>query len=131
MSSKPQTKKHPARAPKQERSQRSFEQVLKASADLLIEEGYEGFTIQAVSKRSGVSTGSIYARVNSKDDLVHIITARALEARAADHNELMERARQIPNLAELMPVLILGFAETWRRHATIMRPLFLRAAVDE
>src|SRR6478735_5936519 len=104
----------PVRVPKQVRSQLSFDRVLRASAEILIEEGYDGFTLPKVSKRSGVSTGSIYARIDSKDDLVHILGARMLEQRTADHSQLMETARAISTLEELIPVLFIGFAEIQR-----------------
>jgi AcrR family transcriptional regulator len=38
--------------------------------DLLGEKGYAGFALTEVSRRSGVSVGSIYTRVDSKDDLL-------------------------------------------------------------
>ena len=46
--------------PQQERSRASFERVLQAATSLLAEEGYDGFTPE-VSKRAGVSIGSISA----------------------------------------------------------------------
>lgn len=121
----------PARVPQQERSQRSLEQALKAAEELLIEEGYEGFSLRKVSSRSGVSTGSIYARVDSKDDLVHIVAARLIEARWADHEQFMVGAREITALPELIAYVIPGYGEILRRHSPLLRPLLLRAPYDE
>ena len=57
-----------AREPKQDRSRASFERVLDAATALLAEKGYSEFTLQELSNRSKVSIGSIYGRVNGKDD---------------------------------------------------------------
>lgn len=62
--------------PQQERSRASFERVLQAATSLLEEQGFDGFTLAEVSKRAGVSIGSIYARVKSKDDLFYVVQDR-------------------------------------------------------
>jgi AcrR family transcriptional regulator len=55
------------RPPLQRRSQESLERVLAAGLEVLIDVGFEGFTLQEVSRRAGVSIGSIYARVPSRE----------------------------------------------------------------
>ena len=62
--------------PRQQRSRESFERVLLAGGALLQDEGYESFTLAAVSQHADVSIGSIYARVKSKDDLFYAIQDR-------------------------------------------------------
>jgi AcrR family transcriptional regulator len=119
------------RAPKQERSQRSWERVLACSAQLLADEGYEGFTLGKVSDRSGVSTGSIYGRVDSKDELVRVVHARMVETLDADREALFAEVRRAQTLAEVVPDVVHGIAELLRRHAAILRPMMLRAAYDE
>ncbi len=47
------------RPPKQRRSRESYERVLEAAHTLLEENGFDGFTIQEVAARSGVSVGAI------------------------------------------------------------------------
>jgi AcrR family transcriptional regulator len=75
--------------PQQERSRASFERVLQAATSLLEEEGYDGFTLAEVSKRAGVSIGSIYARVKSKDDLFYVIQDRYM-TRSEDRPRLRD-----------------------------------------
>jgi AcrR family transcriptional regulator len=58
------------RQPQQRRSQEAFDRVLKAGREILESEGVEGFTVAAVSKRAGVSIGSIYLRAPSRDALL-------------------------------------------------------------
>lgn len=75
------------RPPLQRRSQESLERVLQAGLEVLMEEGTDGFTLQEVSKRAGVSIGSIYARVPSREALILALHARAMEM-------LMEQERR-------------------------------------
>lgn len=66
-------------APRQQRSAESWERVLVAGAKILAERGYEGFTVGEVCREAGVTTGSIYARVPSKQALFHVISEREIE----------------------------------------------------
>lgn len=66
------------RAPKQERSRRSFDKAVDAAISLLVERGSDAFTLVEVAERAGVSTGSIYTRVDSKDDLLRFAHAREM-----------------------------------------------------
>jgi len=68
------------RQPLQRRSQEAFDRVLKAGRDILESEGVDGFTVAAVSKRAGVSVGSIYLRAPSREALLLAI-----------HDEEMQR----------------------------------------
>ncbi|OJU70120.1 MAG: hypothetical protein BGO04_05385 [Microbacterium sp. 70-38] len=74
------------RQPLQRRSQEAFERVLKAGREILENVGVEGFTVAAVSKRAGVSVGSIYLRVPSREALILAI-----------HDEEMERLEREEN----------------------------------
>ncbi len=66
------------RPPLQRRSQESLERLLRAGLEVLQEVGFEGFTLQEVSRRAGVSIGSIYARVPNRDALILAIYERAM-----------------------------------------------------
>src|SRR4249920_2574350 len=66
-------------APRQQRSAESWERVLVAGAEILAERGYDGFTVSEVCRRAGVTTGSIYARVPSKEALFHVISEREID----------------------------------------------------
>src|ERR1700758_5344762 len=64
------------RLPVQRRSQESLERVLDAGFKVLQERGLDGFTLQEVSQRAGVSIGSIYGRVPGKEALIMAIYER-------------------------------------------------------
>jgi AcrR family transcriptional regulator len=120
------------RPPLQRRSQESLERVLQAGAELLLEVGYEGFTLQEVSKRSGVSIGSIYARAPSKEALVLAIYDREM-AKVSAANERLRETAQLEGLEgrELIIALVELMARSTLEHADILRVFMYRALIDE
>jgi AcrR family transcriptional regulator len=119
------------RPPLQRRSQESLERVLTAGTELLLEVGYEGFTLQEVSRRSGVSIGSIYARAPSKEALILAIYDREFARLAASTDRLRETA-QLDDLKgrELVIALVDLMARMTLEHADILRVFMFRAHHD-
>jgi AcrR family transcriptional regulator len=119
-------------APKQGRSRASFERVLDTAVELLKERGYEGFTLQEVSKRSKTSIGSIYCRVKGKDDLFHAVQDHALAKIDAEVQAILDPAKwaKVPP-QRLIQFLIREIGEHLRRHTPILRAFISREAVDE
>lgn len=116
------------RAPKQDRSRAALERLLEATKEILCEGTFEQLTIAGISKRSGVSVGSIYARFEGKDDLFLATMVDVLEALDLEWSaEIADlKARKLP-LPERIPVLIDTLAEFLRRHAGMLRPFMVRA----
>ncbi len=52
------------------RSARSHQAILKATIELLTEEGFEAMSIEAIAARAGVGKTTIYRRWSTKNDLV-------------------------------------------------------------
>ena len=119
------------RTPRQDRSRQSFERVLNAAMDLLMEVGYEGLTLAGVSARAGVSTGSIYGRIRGKDDLLKAVQARILERTEAGQERVLARlqASDLP-LETLVPRAVNALGEFMREHAGLLRPLMAQAMAD-
>jgi AcrR family transcriptional regulator len=119
------------RPPQQRRSRASFDRVLEAGADILREQGIEGFTLQDVSKRAGVSIGSIYGRVASKDDLVLAIYDREME-RIAQRQQRIEADSQREGLTgrALVETLVRDMAELMLAESATLRVFMQRAASD-
>lgn len=69
-----------ARRPGRPSDPRIDEQLLRATQDLLIEQGYERLTMDAVAQRCGASKATIYRRWPSKAALVVAAAAAALRA---------------------------------------------------
>ena len=120
------------RPPLQRRSQESLERVLQAGAEVLLDAGYEGFTLQEVSRRSGVSIGSIYARAPSKEALILAIYDREM-AKVSAANERLRETAQLEGLKgrDLIIALVELMARSTLEHADILRVFMYRALVDE
>ncbi|MFC8361287.1 TetR/AcrR family transcriptional regulator [Streptomyces griseorubiginosus] len=119
------------RAPKQERSQRSFERVLDTALELLGEKGYTGFALTQVSRRSGVSIGSIYNRVDGKDDLLRAAQERFHQRMLEEHRKLADPERwKAEPLSRLVPALIADLALMLARNGRILGAFQQRGATD-
>lgn len=120
------------RPPQQERSRASFERVLQAARELLEDEGYPSFTVARVSERAGVSIGSIYARVPSKDALFHAVHARVMEEIGEEYEAIAEAeaGSDLPT-RELIAETIRLFAQPFHAHRRFLRVVMHRGAVDD
>jgi AcrR family transcriptional regulator len=119
------------RPPRQARSRASFERVLRAGRDVIEEQGYGGFTLAEVSKRAGVSIGSIYARVPSKDALFHAIHASVVDEIDARHGAFgdIERWERL-STEELIVDAVREVARPLRANTAFLRVVMQRGAID-
>lgn len=67
------------RPPRQERSQRRVDAILSATADLLVEVGYEALSTSAIAAHAGISVGSLYQFFPNKDAVLHELGLRYLD----------------------------------------------------
>ena len=90
--------------PKQSRSRRTLEKIVRASLEILDDEGPNGLTVHAVVQRAGSPVGSFYARFKGKDDLLEYLGERVWqEALERWHDALDSRdwsELELPQLAE-------------------------------
>lgn len=70
----------PRRIPKQERSRAVVVAIQEAALLVLSQEGFEGFTTNAVADRAGVGIGSVYRYFPNKESIVASITRDCAEA---------------------------------------------------
>jgi AcrR family transcriptional regulator len=117
--------------PRQERSRASFERVLEAGTRVLEDEGYEGFTLAEVSRRAGVSIGSIYARVRSKDDLFLAIQDRFMSGTRTE--VVFGNPGRWTGLSaeELVHEVVRELGSSFRRNTPLLRVFMHRAIVDD
>ncbi|PYY69613.1 TetR family transcriptional regulator [Pseudomonas jessenii] len=118
-----------SRVPKQDRSRAALEKLLSATREILSEGTFEQLTIAGISKRSGVSVGSIYARFQGKDELFLAVMADVFGELETEWAELISsvRSRQL-TLDDKVPELIETLAEHLRRHASILKPFMARGS---
>jgi AcrR family transcriptional regulator len=119
------------RPPLQNRSRKSLERILIAGKELLEEKGWEGFTVQEVSRRAKVSIGSIYARAPSKEALIVAVYDRALIDIAADNARLSDDSRWDGlELRDLIIEAVREVIEVALRHQKILTVFMNRSPVD-
>lgn len=101
--------------------------LLDAAAAVFAEKGYDGTRIQEVVRRAGLSTGAVYGRFTSKDELLReaVITHAAPQARrvppeATRVADLIGRlvTRTTPELSEQEALLLEAYVSA-RRHPEI------------
>ncbi|UGS37345.1 hypothetical protein DSM104329_03760 [Capillimicrobium parvum] len=119
------------RTPRQKRGQDTWDRLLDAAEELLADEGFEGFTLTAVSRRAGVSNGAIYWRVDSMESLYVAVHQRTVE-RLRHENAVFDEDPPWAGLgaAEVVTKAVHELSESFRRHTRILRTLILRSGSD-
>ncbi len=117
------------RPPLQRRSRESLERLLQTGLELLQEKGFDGFTLQELSQRAGVSIGSIYGRVEGREALIMAIYERAMESIDAEEHAKLERVQSLPGLSprERVERVITTAAETMLANGDVLG-VFMRQA---
>jgi AcrR family transcriptional regulator len=102
--------------------------VLQAGLEVLIDTGFDGFTLQEVSRRAGVSIGAIYSRVPSREALLLAIHERAM-AVMAEQEQQFERDSMREGLTprEFVETLVSDMANIMLTNASMLR-VFMRQA---
>ena len=119
------------RPPRQRRSRESSERVLDSARQLLEENGFEGFTVQEVAARSGVSVGAIYERFGSKESLLRVVHGRVMDALEADAGEIAASREAPADPGPAIAAAVADYARIADRHRRILRAFMHLGAVDE
>jgi AcrR family transcriptional regulator len=110
----------------EERRAAARERIVDAALDQLAEGGYASANVQAVAKRAGIATGTVYTHFPSKSELFSEVFRRAsarelaVMADTAAHDELPARER-IASGAETFARRAL--AEPTRAYALLAEPV--------
>ena len=114
----------PQLPPKQSRSRRTLERIVRASLAILERKGAEELTIQAIVERSGSSVGSFYARFSGKEELLAYLGERMWrEAAEGWDAALGARTWDGLGLAEVIEGAVELLAETGRSRGMVLRAL--------
>jgi len=110
--------------PKQTRSKRTLERIVRASLEILDEAGVEGLTVHAIVKRAHSSVGSFYARFAGKDDLLEYLGERVWREAAQRWDEaLASRDLAGLSLVELVEGAVRLLADAGQSRASYLRAL--------
>lgn len=74
-----QVRTTPRKRPRQERSKATVDAILAATARVLVRDGFDGLTTNAVASKAGVSIGSLYQYFPNKEALVGALIERHME----------------------------------------------------
>ena len=120
------------RVPRQKRAQASWEKLLDAAEDLLADEGHTGFTAAALSKRSGISNGGIFWRVDSMDALFVAVHQRMIDRLAAEQDAVLADEAHWAGLAleAYVAEAVRVQAALFERHGALLRTMVLRTGSD-
>ena len=119
-------------APRQQRSTESWERVLVAGAKILEERGYDGFTVSEVCREAGVTTGSIYARVPSKQALFHVISEREINRIVAEGSARQaEIVKPGHTLSAAIDDVVTEFIKEFEREKGLLRAMLLESTHDQ
>jgi AcrR family transcriptional regulator len=118
------------REPQQARSRQSFERALDAAVALLVERGSTSFTLVEVARVSGVSTGSMYGRIASKDDLIRVAHAREMERMDVEQARAFAGAPTGAPVEQTVRLAVTALAGHLERNATVLAP-FMRLAHED
>lgn len=114
------------REPKQERSRQSFDRAVEAAVELLKERRSDAFTLIEVAKKAGVSTGSIYGRVDSKDDLIRAAQVREMDRILREQAIAFEQpVPEGESFADAVARTIHTLGSVLQRNAPVLAPFML------
>lgn len=84
------------RRPRQERSVATVDALIEATAQVLLERGYERASTNAIARRAGVSIGSLYQYFAGKDMLVIELARRYYDRLEATVHAALPRLDKVP-----------------------------------
>lgn len=114
----------PRKQPSQQRSQQMVDNILEATARILVERGYAGTNTNIVAERAGVSVGSVYQYFPNKDALIAALHAQHGEEMHAMMRSVILSTHGLP-LAERLARLIHAQLAAHLAQPTLLRILEL------
>jgi AcrR family transcriptional regulator len=111
-------------APQQARSRDSLNKLLKATVEVLGQQGVAGTTIPRIAAHAGLTPGAVYRRFRNKDVLLESAILRILEdqAKFLRLSLSVEAAAQIP-FATLAEQIVNTLVVSYRANARLLRAL--------
>ncbi len=110
--------------PKQERSRKTLERIVRAALEILEDEGPDGLTVASLVRRADSSVGSFYARFQGKDDLLEYLGEQVWSSAAQRWDETLDDldASSLP-LPDLLDGAVRLLREAGESRATYLRAL--------
>jgi len=120
---KRKTTRKKVRTPTQQRSRKTVEAILEATARVLVERGYAGTTTNHIAKRAGVSVASFYEYFEDKDAAIAALAERMIEQGMKLGVQYGEEILGLQPL-EALRVLLLKVVDLASANAPLLRTLY-------
>jgi len=114
--------------PKQERSQKSFDEIIVAAKDLIYEGGMERVTVKGILEKSGVGAGNFYGKFEGRDSLLEYLASLFWLAAEREWGMVLDGRRwrnseTKPLIEQLMKMLVIWF----RAEEAVLKTFLLHA----
>ena len=114
--------------PLQPRSRASFERIIATAHELITESGLEGATVQAILERSGVGSGTFYARFDGRDALLAYLAIRFWSDAEDGWSAVLASPRWTTAGPKEILTQFTRMAVVWMRaHGTLLRAFLVHA----
>ena len=117
-------------APLQERSVRTFDTIMDATERLLEAREFDSISVADIVREAGVSTGSFYARLSSKDALLPLLYRRYHLDIAQRGARLIRQIEAADSLAVACHLVVEPFIWLYTSRANLMRAVTLLARTN-
>jgi AcrR family transcriptional regulator len=114
------------RRPRQERTRAAWGRILDAAVEVLTELGVSRFNVTAVCERAGVAATAVYARVDTREDLLRAAYDLG-SGRLLEHEATLAAEVRGPDPAAAVNLMVQMFAE----HGAFLRAIVLGANEDD
>jgi len=118
-----------SRKPLQDRSQRTAERVLKATLELIAENGLNDLTIAGVAKRSRATNGSIYHLFGDKETLVRQAHVQFLEKLETALTAGISASGVLSTTQEVVRGICSSFVETFSENGRLLQAFLVEGRV--
>lgn len=112
----------PRRRPRQARAQATVDAIIKATSQVLVQEGYDRASTNRIALAAGVSIGSLYQYFPSKEALVAALVEQHLERMDATLREVVQGSdtSSVPAMARVVvEALIAAYRVDPRLHEVL------------
>ncbi len=118
----------PLRVPRQERSRRTLDEMVRAAGELLRERPYDEVGVDEIVERAGCTKGAFYHRFADKASLLHHLNGRLFEQASADWDAFLapERWSGRP-LRDILEAFIERVVAIYRRRGHLMGAFIYQA----
>ena len=113
---------NPRRRPRQARAQATVEAIIKATAQVLVEEGYDRASTNRIALAAGVSIGSLYQYFPSKEALVAALVEEHLQKMSGALSAVLSEDKP-EGLPETTRVVVKGLIAAYRVDARLHQVL--------